>query len=131
MFLMDKDKEAQKSEKARKRKALQEELTAAKKGKREVEVTVQMLAESAEKKAKEVVKKTDVATVTTLLIRVKCFKEESQEIMKTDVPKQEEEIKEMERKLKLLNSVETHFWISCPLQKCVVTCYIFLSVHFC
>ena len=50
--------------------------------------------------------------------------------MKTDVLKLEEEIKGVEKKLKLLNSVDTHIWISCPLQKCVVTCYIFLSVYF-
>ena len=39
MYLTDKDKEAQEPEKARKRKALQGELTAAKKRKKEVEVT--------------------------------------------------------------------------------------------
>ena len=77
MYLMDKDKEAQEPEKARKRKALQEEVTAAKKRKNELEVTAYRLAESADKKAKEAEKKRDVATMKTLLIesyasRIKC-----------------------------------------------------------
>ena len=68
MYLMDKNKEALEPEKARKRNTLQEELTAAKKRKKELEVTAQKLAESADKKAKEAEKKTDVATMKTLLI---------------------------------------------------------------
>ena len=68
MYLMDKVIEAKEPEKARKRKPLQEELTAAKKGKKELDVTAQKLAESADKKAEEAVKKTDVATMTALLI---------------------------------------------------------------
>ena len=62
-------------------------------------------------------KKTDVATMKTLLIESNASRKKSQEAMKTDVPKEEEEMKELEKKLKLLNSVETHYWISCPLQK--------------
>ena len=65
IYLMDKDKEAQEPEKARKRKALYEALTAAMKRKKELEVKVQMLPESADKKAKEAEKKTDVATMKT------------------------------------------------------------------
>ena len=38
-----------------------------------------------------------------LLIDSNASRKISQEIMKTDVPKQEEEIKELEKKLKLLN----------------------------
>ena len=44
MYLMDKDKEAQEPEKARKRKALQEEFNAAKKRKKELEGTTQNLS---------------------------------------------------------------------------------------
>ena len=76
MYLMDKDKEAQEPEKARKRKTLQEELTVAKNRKKEIEVTTQRLAESADKKGKEGEKKTDVVTMKTLLI-VKCFKKKN------------------------------------------------------
>ena len=68
MTLMDKDKESWEPEKARKRKALQEELTIVKKRKKKLEVTAQMLGESADKKAKEAKKKMDVATMKTLLI---------------------------------------------------------------
>ena len=121
MYLMDKDKEAQEPENARKRKTLQEELMGAKKRKKELEVTAQNLAESADKKAKEAEKKAHVATMKTLLIESNASRTKSQEIMKADVPKQEEEIKEVEKKLKLLIRVKTCMWISCPLQKCVVT----------
>ena len=72
MYLMDKDRKAQEPEKVGKRKALQEELTVEKKRKKEPEITAQKL-ESADKKAKEAEKKTDVAIMKTLLI-VKCFK---------------------------------------------------------
>ena len=68
MYLMDKDKEAQVHEKARKRKALQERLTATKKRKKELEVTEQKSAESADKKAKEAEKEADVTTMKMLLI---------------------------------------------------------------
>ena len=39
----------------------------------------------------------------TFLIQSNASRKKSQEIMKTDVPKQEEEIKEAEKKLKHLN----------------------------
>ena len=68
---MDKDKEAQEPEKARKRKALQGKLTAVKKRKMELEVMAQKLAESVDKKAKEAEKKTGVATMKTLLMSQK------------------------------------------------------------
>ena len=58
---MDKDKEAQQPEKAGKSKAFQEEFTAAKKRKKELEVTGWKLAESAYKKATEAEEKTGVA----------------------------------------------------------------------
>ena len=61
-------------------------MIAAKKRKKELEVTAQKLAGSAHKKVEEAEKKTDAATIKLLLIRVKCLKK-SQEIMKTDVPK--------------------------------------------
>ena len=61
IHLIDKDINAQEPEKARKRKALQEELTAVKERKKELKVTAQNLAESDDKKAKEGEKKTNVA----------------------------------------------------------------------
>ena len=67
MYLMEKNKD-QEPEKIRKRKALQEELISAKKRKTELQVTAQKLVDSTDKKAKEAEKKTDVATLKSLLI---------------------------------------------------------------
>ena len=48
--------------------------------------------------------------------------------MKTDVPKQEDEIKEVEKQI-FLNWVETHFWIQLSITKNVVNMLdIFISV---
>ena len=68
MYLMDKDQEAQEPEKARKRKAVQAELTAAEKRKKELEVTTQKFGELGDKKAEEAEKKAHVALMKTLLI---------------------------------------------------------------
>ena len=69
MYLMERQKEDQESEKIRKRKALQEELIAAKKRKTELQATAQKLVDSADMKAKEAEKRTDVATLKALLIK--------------------------------------------------------------
>ena len=71
---MERQKEDQEPEKIRKRKALQEELIAAKKRKTELQATAQKLVDSADMKAKEAEKRTDVATLKALLIRVQCIK---------------------------------------------------------
>ena len=69
MNLMEKKtKKDQEPEKIRKRKALQEELISAKKRKTELQVTTQKLVDSADKKAKETEKRTDVSTLKALLI---------------------------------------------------------------
>ena len=73
MYLMERQKEDQEPEKIRKRKALQEELIAAKKRKTELQATAQKLVDSGDMKAKEVEKRTDVATLKALLIRVQCI----------------------------------------------------------
>ena len=100
--------------KIRKRKAIQEELISAKKRKTELQVTAQKLVDSADKKTKEAEKRTDVATLKALLIECNASQKRSQEIMKKGVQKQEEEIKKMEVKLKLLNwkyKKQTSYWI--------------------
>ena len=74
MYLMERKKEDQEPEKIRKRKALQEELIAAKKRKTELQATAQKLVDSADVKAKGAEKRTDVATLKALLIRVQCIK---------------------------------------------------------
>ena len=73
MYLMERQKEDQEPEKIRKRKAFQEELIAAKKRKTELQATAQKLVDSADMKAKEAEKRTDVATLKALLIRVQCI----------------------------------------------------------
>ena len=70
---MERQKEGQEPEKIRKGKALQEELIAAKKRKTELQATAQKLVDSADMKAKEAEKRTDVATLKALLIRVQCI----------------------------------------------------------
>ena len=77
-------------------------MDSAKRRKKELEVTTQRLLDSADKKAKEAEKNTDVATMKASLIESNVSRQKSQEIMKTEVPKQEHEIKEVEDKLKLL-----------------------------
>ena len=76
-------------------------MTTTKKRKKELEVTAQKLAESTHKNAKA--EKKTYCYNENIIYRVKCFKKKYQEIMKADVPKQEEEIKEVEKKLKHLN----------------------------
>ena len=68
MYLMEKQTEDQEPEKVRKRKALQDDLVSAKKRKTEPQVTAQKLVDSADKKAKDAVKRTDVAALIALLI---------------------------------------------------------------
>ena len=70
---MEKNNEDQETEKIRKRKAFQEELISAKKGKTELQVTTQKLVGSADKKAKEAEKRTHVTTVKALLVESKCI----------------------------------------------------------
>ena len=60
------------------------------------------MVDSADMKAKEAEKRTDVATLKALLIESNASQKRSQEIIKKEVPKQEEEIKKMEEKLELL-----------------------------
>ena len=70
---------------------------------KQLQATAQKLVDSADMKAKEAEKRTDVATLKALLIESNASQKRSQEIMKKEVPKHEEEIKKMEEKLKLLN----------------------------
>ena len=119
MYLLDKDKEAQQPKKIRKRKAPQEELTAAKKSKKDLEVRAQKLGESADKKAKETQKKTDVATMKTLMIESNVSRKK-EEIMKTNVSEQEEEIKEVEKKSNTCQLSRNTFLDQLSITKCGV-----------
>ena len=84
---MDQSKQAQETEKSRKRKALQEELTAAKKQKLELQKTAEKLVLSADKKAEQAEKKKDTVQLKALLIESNTLRKRSQDILKVDVPK--------------------------------------------
>ena len=102
MYMMERQTKDQEPEKVRKRKALQDDLVSAKKRKTE-QVTAQKLVHSADEKAKDAVKRTDAAALRALLIESNASREKSQEILEKEVPKQEEKIKQIEEKLKLLS----------------------------
>ena len=103
MYMMERQTKDQEPEKVRKRKALQDDLVSAKKRKTELQVTAQKLVHSADEKAKDAVKRTDAAALRALLIESNASREKSQEILEKEVPKQEEKIKQIEEKLKLLS----------------------------
>ena len=93
MYLLDEGEKAKRPEKIRKRKALQEELNSAKKRKRDWEVTAKKLASEADKRAKEAVKKSDAAVMKAILMESNVSRDKSQDIMKTEIPKEESKIK--------------------------------------
>ena len=101
--MMERQTKDQEPEKVRKRKALQDDLVSAKKRKTELQVTAQKLVHSAGEKAKDAVKRKDAAALRALLIESNASREKSQEILEKEVPKQEEKIKQIEEKLKLLS----------------------------
>ena len=71
MYMMERQTKDQEPEKVRKREALQDDLVSAKKRKTELQVTAQKLVHSADKKAKDAVKRTDAAALRALLIESK------------------------------------------------------------
>ena len=77
MYLMEKKEEKEKTEKGRKRKALEEDLIAAKKEKLELERVLKKLLDTADKKAKDAEKKKDATVMKALLYRIKCFQGKS------------------------------------------------------
>ena len=99
MYLMDKKTEEE-TERGRKRKDLEVELVAAKKGKKELEATAQNLIASADKKAKEAEKQKEAVMMKSLLMELIVSRQRSQVIIKKEIPKQDDEIKEINEKLK-------------------------------
>ena len=97
MFLVDKKKEDQESDEGK--ESLWRSIDGNKEGERRArkEYTAQF-NHSADQRAKEAEKKTDMP----LLIESNASRWRSQEIMKKDILRQENEIKEVEYKLKLL-----------------------------
>ena len=103
MYLIDEEEKAKQPEKIRKRKALQEELDSAKKRKKDWEITAQKLVSEADMRAKEAAEKSDAAVMKAILIESNGARDKSQDIKKTEIPKEESKIKDIEKKLKLLD----------------------------
>ena len=92
MYLMEK-KEREKTVKGRKRKALEEDLIAAKKEKLELERVSKKLLDTADKKAKDAEKKKDATVMKALLIESNASRERAEQIQKKDIPAQGKEIR--------------------------------------
>ena len=103
MHFMDKKTEEEETERGRKRKDLEVELVAAKKRKKELEATVQKLIASADTKAKEAEEQNEVVIMKSLLLESNASRQKSQVTIKKEIPKQDDEIKEINEKPKLLD----------------------------
>ena len=99
IHMMEKKNEKENTEKGRKRKVLQDELTVAKKKKLELESVAKRLFDSANKKSKEAEKKSDAAVMKAMLIESNASRERAQKIEKKDIPAQVKEIEEIEQKI--------------------------------
>ena len=78
-------------------------MDSAKKRKRDWDVTAKKLASEADKRAKEAVEKSDAAIMKAILMESNASRDKSQDIMKIEIPKEESKIKDIEKKLKLLD----------------------------
>ena len=103
MYLMEKKEEKEKTEKGRKRKALEEDLIAAKKEKLELERVSKKLLDTADKKAKDAGKKKDATVMKALLIESNASRERAEQIHMKDIPAQDKEINKIEEKIKKID----------------------------
>ena len=102
MYLMEKKEEKEKTEKGRKRKALEEDLIAAKE-KLELERVSKKLLDTVDKKSKDAEKKEDATVMKALLIESNASRERAEQIQKKDIPAQDKEIKRIEEKIKKID----------------------------
>ena len=102
VLVLEKKEEKEKTEKGRKRKALEEDLIAAKKEKLELERVSKKLLDTADKKAKDAEKKKDATVMKALLIESNASRERAEQIQKKDIPAQDKEIKKIEEKIRRL-----------------------------
>ena len=93
----------EKTEKGRKREALEEDLIAAKKEKLELERVSKELLGTADKKAKDAEKKKDATVMKALLIESNASRERAEQIQKKDIPAQHKEIKKIEEKIRKID----------------------------
>ena len=103
MYLMEKREEKEKTEKGRKRKALEEDLIEAKKEKLELERVSKKLLDTTDKKAKDAEKKKYANVMKDLLIESNASRERAEKIQKKDIPAQDKEIKRIEEKIKKID----------------------------
>ena len=100
MYVMDKKAEQERTEKGRKRKALMEDLTSAKKAKEDPVKVSKKLVDTADRKAKEAEKQKDAIAMKALLMESNAVTSRSEEIQKKEIPAEEKEIKKIEEKIK-------------------------------
>ena len=100
MYLMDKKAEQERTEKGRKRKALMEDLTSAKKAKEDLVKVSKKLVDTADGKAKEAEKQKDATAMKALLMESNAARSRSEKIQKKEIPAQEKEIKKTVEKIK-------------------------------
>ena len=100
---MEKKAEKEKTDMGQKRKALQDELVAAKKKKTELESVASQLLDTGNKKAKEAEKKSGVAAMKALIMESNASWERAEEVKGKDIPAKAREIKDTEEKLKRLD----------------------------
>ena len=103
MYLMEKKAEKEKTDMGQKRKALQDELMAAKKKKTDLESVASQLLDTANMKAKEAEKKSGVAAMKALIMESNASRERAEEVKGKDIPAKAREIKDIEEKLKKLD----------------------------
>ena len=99
---MEKKEEKEKTEKGRKRKALEKDLIAAKE-KLELERVSKKLLGTADTKAQHAEKKKDATVMKALLIESNSSRERAEQIQKKDIPAQEKEMKRIEEKIKKID----------------------------
>ena len=100
---MEKKEEKEKTEKGRKRKALEENLIAVKKEKVELERVSKKLLDTADKKSKDAGKKKDATVMKALLMESNASWKRAEQIQKKDIPAQDKEIKKIEKKIKKID----------------------------
>ena len=97
MYLMEKKAEKEKTDMGQKRKALRDELMAAKKKKTELESVASQLLDTANKKAKEAEKKSGVAAMKALIMESNASQERAEEVKGKDFPAKARESRTLKR----------------------------------
>ncbi len=100
MHLLEKKSEREETARGKKRKAKEEELTSAKKKRKELQVVIEKLTDTANKKAKEAEKQKDAAKMKALLMESNASREKCEQLHRKDIPDQDKQIQDLEKQLK-------------------------------